>query len=84
MPIARNIVDQSKFNPNPVLPYELRVMDFSAAMQDVYDFFYEETLAWRTRHADRNPRPLRHSETPRELAVSGINQNPYTSSSERA
>ena len=41
MPIARNIVDQSKFNPNPVLPYELRVMDFSAAMQDVYDFFYD-------------------------------------------
>ena len=41
MPIARNIVDQSKFNPDPVLPYELRVMDFSAAMQDVYDFFYD-------------------------------------------
>ena len=41
MPITRNIVDQSKFNPNPTLPYELRVMDFSAAMQDVYDFFYD-------------------------------------------
>lgn len=41
MPITRNIVDQSKFNPDPVLPYELRIMDFSAAMQDVYDFFYD-------------------------------------------
>ena len=41
MPITRNIVDQSKFNPDPVLPYELRVMDFEAAMQDVYDFFYD-------------------------------------------
>ena len=41
MPIARNMVDQSKFNPGPTLPYELRIMDFSAAMQDVYDFFYD-------------------------------------------
>lgn len=41
MPITRNIVDQSKFNPDPVLPYELRIMDFEAAMQDVYDFFYD-------------------------------------------
>ena len=41
MPIIRNIVDQSKFNPDPTLPYELRIMDFEAAMQDVYDFFYD-------------------------------------------
>ena len=41
MPITRNIVDQSKFNPDPTLPYELRIMDFEAAMQDVYDFFYD-------------------------------------------
>ena len=41
MPITRNIVDLSKFNPAPVLPYELRIMDFEAAMQDVYDFFYD-------------------------------------------
>ena len=41
MPIIRNIVDQSKFNPDPTLPYELRIMDFKAAMQDVYDFFYD-------------------------------------------
>ena len=41
MPITRNIVDQSNFNPDPTLPYELRIMDFEAAMQDVYDFFYD-------------------------------------------
>ncbi len=41
MPITRNTVDQSKFNPDPVIPYELRIMDFSAAIQDVYDFFYD-------------------------------------------
>lgn len=41
MPITRNIVDQSKFNPAPTLPYELRIMDFEAAMQDVYDFFFD-------------------------------------------
>ena len=41
MPITRNIVDRSKFNPQPSLPYQLRVMDFESAMQDVYDFFYD-------------------------------------------
>ena len=41
MPITRNTVAQSKFNPDPTLPYELRIMDFEAAMQDVYDFFYD-------------------------------------------
>lgn len=34
-------IDQSKFNPAVVLPYELRRMDFEATMQDVYDFFYD-------------------------------------------
>ncbi len=41
MPITRNVVVQSKFNPDPNLPYQLRIMDFEAAMQDVYDFFYD-------------------------------------------
>ena len=41
MPITRNIVDRSKFNPQPNLPYQLRIMDFESAMQDVYDFFYD-------------------------------------------
>ena len=44
MTIIRNLVDSPKFNPNPTLPYELRIMDFEAAMQDVYDFFYDDQL----------------------------------------
>lgn len=41
MPIERNRVDESKFNRDAVLPYELRLKDFEIAMQDVYDFFYD-------------------------------------------
>jgi hypothetical protein len=39
MAMAGNTVDITKFNPNAVLPYELRLLDFQTAMQDVYDFF---------------------------------------------
>lgn len=41
MPIARNEVDFSKFNPGAEFPFELRVQDFQMAMRDVYDFFYD-------------------------------------------
>src|SRR5574337_619533 len=41
MPIVRNTVDQTKFNPAPIFPFELRLRDFEMAMQDVYDFFYD-------------------------------------------
>ena len=41
MAMVRNTVDVSKFNPEAVLPYELRPQDFQMAMQDVYDFFYD-------------------------------------------
>lgn len=37
--MAGNTVDITKFNPHAVLPYELRLLDFQTAMQDVYDFF---------------------------------------------
>lgn len=30
-----------QFNPNIELPYELRLVDFQMAMQDVYDFFHD-------------------------------------------
>lgn len=36
---ARASVQSSKFNPSPALPFELRLLDFQAAMQDIYDFF---------------------------------------------
>ena len=41
MPIIRNTLDASKFNPSAVLPFELRVDDFRSAVQDVYDFFFD-------------------------------------------
>jgi hypothetical protein len=37
--MAGNTVDITKFNREAVLPYELRLLDFQTAMQDVYDFF---------------------------------------------
>lgn len=41
MSIVRSTVDTAKFNEQAELPYELRVLDFQTAMQDVYDFFYD-------------------------------------------
>ena len=41
MAIFRNTVDNTKFNPNANLPFELRFQDFELAMQDVYDFFFD-------------------------------------------
>lgn len=39
--IERQLVNQAAFNPAPTLPYNLRIIDFQSAMQDVYDFFYD-------------------------------------------
>lgn len=39
--ITRNKLDQTKFNPALKLPFELRADDFAAAVQDVYDFFFD-------------------------------------------
>lgn len=44
MPITRETPDQSSFNPNIVLPYQLRREDFALVMQDVYDFFFDVNL----------------------------------------
>jgi len=41
MPIIRNAVDPTKLNQSATLPFELRIADFSLAMQDVYDFFFD-------------------------------------------
>src|SRR6266487_2753588 len=41
MPIVRNQPDQTKFNRDANLPYELRIEDFQSAMRDVYDFFFD-------------------------------------------
>lgn len=41
--ITKQEVYLDKFNPaaEAVMPYNLRVIDFQGAMQDVYDFFYD-------------------------------------------
>ena len=41
MSIKRKVVDQTRFNQHSKLPFELRLMDFQSAMQDVYDFFFD-------------------------------------------
>jgi hypothetical protein len=41
MPLDRQQPDDSKFNPNVRLPFNLRWEDFKMAMQDVYDFLYD-------------------------------------------
>ena len=51
---AGNRVDRACFNAGAEdrLPYELRLMDFEAAMQDLYDFFHDinSSLANRGLH----------------------------------
>lgn len=39
--VPREVVDRNGFNSNVVLPFQLRLSDFEAAMQDVYDFFHD-------------------------------------------
>lgn len=39
--IQKNTLDLAKLNPAVMLPYELRLQDFQAAVQDVYDFFFD-------------------------------------------
>lgn len=41
MPLTRNTVNREGFNPALSLPYELRTEDFSLAIADVYDFFFD-------------------------------------------
>lgn len=41
MPLTRNKVKTECFNPEPLLPHNLRIEDFQVAMQDVYDFFHD-------------------------------------------
>lgn len=41
MAIQRQNVKAHCFNPRATYPFELRQLDFQAAMQDVYDFFFD-------------------------------------------
>ena len=53
MTIKRQTVDESKFNRNVVLPYNLRLDDVRMAMQDVYDFFYDVNSYLLKNHMQR-------------------------------
>ena len=39
--MTRKTVDSAKFNGKAKLPFELRLEDFSLALQDIYDFFHD-------------------------------------------
>jgi hypothetical protein len=41
MGVPKNALQADGFNPNIVLPFELRRDDIRAAAQDVYDFFFD-------------------------------------------
>ena len=41
MAVSRRTPDPTKFNPLVELPFELRVADFTLAMQDIYDFLFD-------------------------------------------
>jgi len=41
MPIARQMVKRERFNPAADYVFNLRQLDFEAAMQDVHDFLYD-------------------------------------------
>lgn len=53
MPIQRYTADPSKFNLDAQLPFELRLKDVEAAMQDAYDFFFDVNRALANRGLQR-------------------------------
>jgi hypothetical protein len=59
MPVARNLVETSKFNTAARLPFELRLEDFRLAMQDVYDFFFDVNTGLVEKGLDRLDEVLR-------------------------
>jgi len=59
MAVLRNALDRSKFNPNAELPYELRLDDIRAAVQDVYDFFHDVNTGLMFKGLDRLDDTLR-------------------------
>ena len=53
MPIEKNRLSTDKFNGELALPFELRLDDFQAAAQDVYDFFYDVNRALTDKGLER-------------------------------
>lgn len=59
MVVKRNALDPSKFNANADLPYQLRLDDIRAAVQDVYDFFHDVNTGLMVKGLDRLDDTLR-------------------------
>jgi hypothetical protein len=57
--MKRNTLDPSRFNQYAVLPYELRLDDIRAAVQDVYDFFYDVNTGLTAKGLERLDDTLR-------------------------
>jgi len=74
MPVTRNALDSSKFNPEANLPFELRIDDIRLAMQDVYDFFYDVNQGLVQKGLDRL------DDTLRPAIMSGVLSDMLTSS----
>jgi len=74
MAIVRNTVDPTRLNAQASLPYELRLADFQAAMQDVYDFFFDVNTGLVGKGLDRL------DETLRPAIMSGVLSDMLTAS----
>lgn len=59
MSITKMSPDTTKFNLGLELPFNLRIQDFSLAMQDVYDFFFDVNTMLRGKNLERLDDTLR-------------------------
>lgn len=74
MPIIRREVISKAFVSGVNLPYSLRRIDFSSAMQDVYDFLFDVNTALAKRHIPR------FDDIMRPAAMSGMISDMLTAS----
>lgn len=72
--IARAHVDPDRFNGDSYLPWDLRVLDFTLAMQDVYDLLYDINLMLLGRGL------MRFDDMLRPAAMSGLLSDALTAS----
>ena len=72
--LKRETVDKSRFNSAAKLPYQLRLVDFEIAIQDVYDFFHDVNRLLIKRGLRRL------DDTLRPAAMSGIISDMLTAS----
>lgn len=61
MPVVRQRVKPNGFNEELMLPFELRLLDFQVAMQDVYDFFFDVNTLFHSKGLPRLDDTLRQA-----------------------